>query len=113
MRSAHPLPPSSARRSRPGLHLLLDLGDLLLEMFDPARQDRRRIAVGPVEFNQVANGGAFALGHPIGATGARILVTLLGAMQPVHRRRRSDGDGGRALGLNKALPSTTRAAFIY
>jgi acetyl-CoA C-acetyltransferase len=27
------------------------------------------------------NGGAVALGHPIGASGARILVTLLHAMQ--------------------------------
>jgi acetyl-CoA C-acetyltransferase len=27
------------------------------------------------------NGGAVALGHPIGASGARILVTLLNAMQ--------------------------------
>ena len=27
------------------------------------------------------NGGAVALGHPIGASGTRILVTLLGAMQ--------------------------------
>ena len=27
------------------------------------------------------NGGAIALGHPIGASGARILVTLLYAMQ--------------------------------
>ncbi len=27
------------------------------------------------------HGGAVALGHPIGASGARILVTLLGAMQ--------------------------------
>jgi acetyl-CoA C-acetyltransferase len=27
------------------------------------------------------NGGACALGHPIGASGARILVTLLHAMQ--------------------------------
>ncbi|NIP58134.1 MAG: acetyl-CoA C-acetyltransferase, partial [Gemmatimonadetes bacterium] len=26
-------------------------------------------------------GGAVALGHPIGASGARILVTLLGAME--------------------------------
>ena len=68
------------------------------------------------------NGAACALGHPIGATGASILVTLLGAMRQrgvargmasLHRRRRSDGDGGRALGLNKVPPSTTRAAFIY
>jgi acetyl-CoA C-acetyltransferase len=27
------------------------------------------------------NGGACALGHPIGASGARILVTLLGALK--------------------------------
>ena len=43
------------------------------------------------------NGGAIALGHPVGASGARILVTLLYAMKhrgakegpgyPVHRRR--------------------------
>ncbi|ABM52562.1 acetyl-CoA C-acetyltransferase family protein [Burkholderia mallei PRL-20] len=51
------------------------------------------------------NGGACALGHPIGASGARILVTLIGALrargqarrgEPVHRRRRSDRDGHRA-----------------
>jgi acetyl-CoA acetyltransferase len=52
------------------------------------------------------NGGATALGHPIGASGARVLSTLLAALQarggtkgvasPVHRRRRSRGDGGGA-----------------
>ena len=52
------------------------------------------------------HGGACALGHPIGASGARILVTLIGALrkrggqarrrEPVHRRRRGDGDGDRA-----------------
>ena len=31
------------------------------------------------------NGGAIALGHPVGASGARILVTLLYAMK--HRGR--------------------------
>jgi acetyl-CoA C-acetyltransferase len=30
------------------------------------------------------HGGAVALGHPIGASGARVLVTLLNALQ--HRR---------------------------
>ena len=56
------------------------------------------------------NGGATALGHPIGASGARITTTLIAALQdrglqarrrePVHRRRRSDGDrGGAGLGL--------------
>lgn len=33
------------------------------------------------------NGGAIALGHPIGATGARILTTLLFAMQKRNARR--------------------------
>ena len=33
------------------------------------------------------HGGACALGHPIGASGARILVTLLAALQKYHLRR--------------------------
>src|SRR5204862_2476752 len=33
------------------------------------------------------HGGACALGHPIGASGARILVTLIGALRKYGRRR--------------------------
>jgi acetyl-CoA C-acetyltransferase len=33
------------------------------------------------------NGGAVALGHPIGASGARVLVTLLYEMGRRHARR--------------------------
>ncbi|MFN6998209.1 MAG: acetyl-CoA C-acetyltransferase, partial [Aquincola tertiaricarbonis] len=33
------------------------------------------------------HGGAVALGHPIGASGARIVVTLLGAMKKRGARR--------------------------
>ncbi len=33
------------------------------------------------------HGGACALGHPIGASGARILVTLLGALRERGKRR--------------------------
>ncbi len=33
------------------------------------------------------HGGACALGHPIGASGARILVTLLSAMQKYGERK--------------------------
>jgi acetyl-CoA C-acetyltransferase len=36
------------------------------------------------------NGGAVALGHPIGASGARVLVTLL------HEMRRRDAGRGLA-----------------
>jgi acetyl-CoA C-acetyltransferase len=38
------------------------------------------------------NGGAVALGHPLGASGARIVVTLINAL-----RRRGGGIGGAAL----------------
>ena len=45
----------------------------------------RELRLDPAKVN--VNGGAVALGHPIGATGARILVTLLYEMQRrnVHR----------------------------
>jgi acetyl-CoA C-acetyltransferase len=39
----------------------------------------RELKLDPARVN--VNGGAIALGHPIGASGARILVTLLHAMQ--------------------------------
>ena len=64
------------------------------------------------------HGGATALGHPIGASGTRILVTLINALEaegrqarrrePVHRRRRSDGGGGGA-GLRGSLRPTGEA----
>ncbi len=38
------------------------------------------------------NGGAVALGHPLGATGARLVVTLVNAL-----RHRGGGIGGAAL----------------
>ena len=59
------------------------------------------------------NGGACALGHPIGASGARILVTLIAALRArgaearrrvaVHRRRRGDRHGDRG-GLTRRPP---------
>jgi acetyl-CoA C-acetyltransferase len=39
----------------------------------------RRLGVDPANLN--VNGGAIALGHPIGCSGARILVTLLHALR--------------------------------
>jgi acetyl-CoA C-acetyltransferase len=46
------------------------------------------------------NGGAVALGHPIGATGARILTTLLHAMEQRNARR---GLAGLCIGGGEAL----------
>jgi len=40
---------------------------------------QRQLALDPARLN--VNGGAIALGHPIGATGARVVVTLLHEMQ--------------------------------
>ena len=39
----------------------------------------RELGLDPARVN--VNGGAVALGHPIGASGARVLTTLLYAMQ--------------------------------
>jgi acetyl-CoA C-acetyltransferase len=45
----------------------------------------RELKLDPAKVN--VNGGAIALGHPIGASGARILVTLLHALKARGARR--------------------------
>ncbi len=50
----------------------------------------RELALPPERVN--VHGGACALGHPIGASGARIVVTLLGALRKHGKKR-----GGAAL----------------
>jgi len=45
----------------------------------------RELGFDPARVN--VNGGAIALGHPIGASGARVLVTLLHEMQKRHAKR--------------------------
>jgi len=45
------------------------------------------------------NGGACALGHPIGASGARILVTLIGALR---QRRLCRGVASLCIGGGEA-----------
>jgi acetyl-CoA C-acetyltransferase len=45
----------------------------------------RELELDPARINP--NGGAIALGHPIGASGARILVTLLHEMKRRHARK--------------------------
>ncbi len=70
----------------------------------------RELGLDPQRVN--VRGGAVALGHPIGSSGARILVTLLHALREqreaarlrrhLHRRRRGYRDGGRAARLAPA-----------
>jgi acetyl-CoA C-acetyltransferase len=70
------------------LHLTLDEIDLveLNEAFAP--QVLAVLADVPIARDRLnVNGGAIALGHPIGCTGTRILVTLLYEMQRRHVRR--------------------------
>jgi acetyl-CoA C-acetyltransferase len=60
----------------------------------------QELGLDPARVN--VDGGSVALGHPIGATGARLLVTLLGAMQERGARRGAIGiclGGGEALAL--------------
>jgi acetyl-CoA C-acetyltransferase len=60
----------------------------------------RDLNLDPAKVN--VNGGAVAIGHPIGASGARVLTTLLYAMK---RQGKSKGiaalclGGGNAVGL--------------
>jgi acetyl-CoA C-acetyltransferase len=58
----------------------------------------RELAIPHAKLN--VNGGACALGHPIGASGARILVTLLAALQ---RRGGKRGVAGICLGGGEAI----------
>lgn len=58
----------------------------------------RELGLDPAKVN--VNGGAVALGHPIGATGARILTTLLYAMEARGARR---GLAGLCIGGGEAL----------
>ena len=65
----------------------------------------RELKIPPERLN--VNGGAVALGHPIGASGARVLTTLVHAM---HRRRAKRGmaslclGGGNAVAISVSLP---------
>jgi acetyl-CoA C-acetyltransferase len=55
------------------------------EAFSGIEGVRRELGIPEQKFN--VNGGAVALGHPIGASGARLLVTLLYALRARGKRR--------------------------
>jgi acetyl-CoA C-acetyltransferase len=55
------------------------------EAFSGIEGVRRELGIPDERFN--VNGGAVALGHPIGASGARLLVTLLYALRARGKRR--------------------------
>jgi len=55
------------------------------EAFSGIECVRRELNIPEAKFN--VNGGAVALGHPIGASGARLLVTLLYALRARSKKR--------------------------
>ena len=59
---------------------------------------QRQLEVDPAKWN--VHGGAVALGHPIGCSGARVLVTLLHALQ---RHDKTRGIAGLCLGGGNAV----------
>ena len=54
----------------------------------------RELGINPEKLN--VNGGAIALGHPVGASGCRILVTLLHEMQKRDAKKKRDVTYGLA-----------------
>ena len=76
------------------------------EAFSGIEGVRRQLAIPEEKFN--VNGGAVALGHPIGASGARVLVTLLYALLARGKRRGIASlclGGGEAVALAAELVS--------
>jgi len=65
----------------------------------------RELKIPPERLN--VNGGAVALGHPIGASGARVLVTLIHAL---HKRRAKRGLASLCLGGGNAVAMTVSVA---
>lgn len=81
-------PTDSIKKTLTKANLSLNEIDLfeINEAFAVVTLINNRLLGIPIEKVNV-NGGAIALGHPIGASGARILVTLLHAMQQKNAKR--------------------------
>jgi acetyl-CoA acetyltransferase len=81
-----PVPATQKALARAGLDVS-DLGAIELnEAFaSQAIACIRRLGLDPAVVN--ADGGAIALGHALGSSGSRILVTLLGRMEREGARR--------------------------
>ena len=74
------------------------------EAFSGVECVRRELDIPDAKFN--VNGGAVALGHPIGASGTRLLVTLLYALRARGKRRGIASlclGGGEAVALSVEL----------
>jgi len=82
-----PIPASRKCLARAGWSVAdLDLVEANEAFAAQAISVNRQLGWDPAKVN--VNGGAIALGHPIGASGARILVTLIHEMGRRNARRR-------------------------
>ncbi|WP_303974472.1 acetyl-CoA C-acetyltransferase [Streptococcus merionis] len=83
----------------------IDLFELNEAFAAQALAVQQELGISPEKIN--VNGGAIALGHPIGASGARILVTLI---HELHKRKGALGmaslciGGGQGISLAVSLP---------
>jgi len=81
-----PVPATRKALARAGLDVAdLDAVELNEAFASQALACIRRLGLDPATIN--ADGGAIALGHALGSSGARILVTLLGRMEREGARR--------------------------
>jgi acetyl-CoA C-acetyltransferase len=102
----------------PAMHKLFERTGLTIEDFDLVELNEafapqvlavlRDVPIATERLN--VNGGAIALGHPIGATGARILVTLLHEMERRNVRRGLatlcvSGGLGMAMAVESLIPN--------
>ena len=75
-----PIPATTHALQRSGLALAdIDLFEINEAFASVVIAWQRELGVDPARTN--VNGGAIALGHPLGATGARLLTSLLGELE--------------------------------
>jgi acetyl-CoA C-acetyltransferase len=80
-----PVPAVRKVLERAGLSVAdIDLFELNEAFASQALAVTRELGLDPAKVN--VNGGAIALGHPIGASGARVLTTLIHALRARHAR---------------------------
>ena len=81
-----PVPATEKALSRAGWSVAdLDAVELNEAFAVQVLASARRLGLDPVTLN--ADGGAIALGHPLGSSGARLVVTLLGRLEREQGRR--------------------------
>jgi 3-oxoadipyl-CoA thiolase len=100
-----PVPATRRALERAGWALAqLDLVELNEAFAAQSLACLRDLELDPAKVN--VNGGAIALGHPLGMSGARIVTTLLHAMKAKHARR---GLATMCIGVGQGIAATFEA----